>query len=104
VRSRLINLALVLIRDPLRGDQIDKQQLLGFAHHLRGDAARATGAIRDALAIVRDLKPPAGADAAQFAESTKQRLTILEAALHESSFLAAGSLPTRSINQLACGT
>jgi tetratricopeptide (TPR) repeat protein len=95
--KRLINLALALLRDPSLGDQmigkehllgydqIDKQQLLGSAYHLRGDATRAAAAIREALAMVRNQKPPAGADEAQFAESIKQRLSVLEATLKEYS-------------------
>jgi hypothetical protein len=70
----------------LGGDQIDKEELLGWAYHLRGDATRATGAIRKALVLLRGLKPPAGADeAASFAENTKQRLRCLEATLKEYS-------------------
>jgi hypothetical protein len=95
--QRLINLALVLIRDPshsdLRGQPehfywdcyVGSQHLLGWAYHLRGDAARATEAIRDAIALVRGLKPPAGADEKQFAETAKQQLKDLEATLKEYS-------------------
>jgi hypothetical protein len=85
--KRLINLAVALLRDPsLGGDQIDKEELLGWAYHLRGDATGATGAIRKALTMVRGLKPPAGADeAASFAENTRQRLRRLEATLEEYS-------------------
>jgi hypothetical protein len=85
--KRLVNLAVALLRDPsLGGDLIDKEELLGCAYHLRGDATRATGAIRKALAMVRGLKPPAGADeAAQFAENTKQRLRSLEESLKKYS-------------------
>jgi hypothetical protein len=91
---RLIDLAMALLRDPsLGGDQIDKEQLLGWGYHLRGDATHATGAIRKALAMVRSLKPPAGADeAAQFAENTMRRLQYLEESLKKYSGVAP--LPT----------
>ena len=78
---RLVNLALALLRDPAPGDDlvrdIVRQRFIGFAYHLRGDATHATAAIREALVMIRKVKP-AGAD-------TKQRLSELEAALKEYS-------------------
>jgi hypothetical protein len=96
--KRLINLALALVRDPSHRDldakpdlfrfldcRVGAQRLLGFAYHLRGDATRATGAIREAIALVRGLKPPAGTTEKEFAESTKEQLTDLEADLKKYS-------------------
>ena len=48
-------------------------------------AAGSHRAIRDAMVLVRDLKPPAGADEGQFAETIKHRLRDLEAILEEYS-------------------
>ena len=92
--ARLIDLAMALLCDPsFAGDQIDKEELLASAYHMRGDANRATGALRKALAMVRDLKPPAGVEeSSSFAENTKQRLRSLEARLEEYS---KASLPPR---------
>jgi hypothetical protein len=95
--KRLINLGMALLCDPsLGGDPIDKEQLVGWAYHLRGDATRATAAIRKALEMVRGLKPPAGADeAAQFAKNTEERLRLLEATLKDYSGKAPPSAGDR---------
>jgi hypothetical protein len=93
--KRLIDLAFPLLYDTLPTDLIDKpehvirdyeistQRLVGYAFHLRGDPARATAAIREAMAKVKALKPPVGADEKQFAERSQQRVKDLEATLKE---------------------
>jgi hypothetical protein len=92
---------LALLHDPAAGSptdkqrdvgydhQICKQHLLGYAYHLRGDANRATDAIREALAMVRGFKPPTGADERQFAEDIKEWIKILETALRQYTEKAA---------------
>jgi hypothetical protein len=48
-------------------------------------------AIHEALKIVRSMKPTAGVDQANFAENTKRRLKVLEAALQKYSGKAPSS-------------
>ena len=85
--KRLIDLSLELLRDPDGdwGDGSFRQELVGLAYHLRADSTRAKSAILDAIAKVRELKPPIGADGALFADETRQRLNILEKKLKEYS-------------------
>jgi hypothetical protein len=93
--KRLIDLALPLLRDSMPADLVNQPEhvlrdyeigslrLTGYAYHLRGDPARAAAAVREAMEMVKALKPPAGADEKQFAERARQRLRDLEANLKE---------------------
>ncbi len=95
--TRFIDLALPLLGDPshdpdLRGRPDELQdarisvlRLQGWAYHLRGDKSRATGSIRDAIAMIRDLKPPPDADAKKFAEDVRRRLEAFQTILKEYS-------------------
>jgi hypothetical protein len=103
--KRLVDLALPLLCDPspadpdLRGRpehvlqdyRIATLRHRGWAYHLRGDTTRATTAIRDAMAMLRDQKPPPGADAKKFAEDVKRRLETFQAILREYAEKAAPS-------------
>jgi hypothetical protein len=93
--ARLIDLALPLLRDDSPVDLRDKPEpaatehrigalrLVGYAYHLRGEPARAAGSIREAMELVRGLKPPAGADEAAFARTSAERLKDLENCLKD---------------------
>jgi thiol-disulfide isomerase/thioredoxin len=93
--TRLIDLALPLLRVETPADLNDKPEsvvadhriaslrLVGYAYHLRGDPKRATAAIREAMAMVRALKMPSGADATAFEARTAQRVKDLESILKE---------------------
>jgi len=108
--KRLIDLALPLICDPspadpdlrhqsedsLRNLQIVNLRTRGRAYHLRGDTARATGSIREAIEMIRALKPPPNADEKKFAEDVKQRLEQFQAILREYSQEGRLLLPDRS--------
>jgi hypothetical protein len=97
--TRLIDLALPLLCDPssrdldlrhkpddvLRDYQMTTLRFRGYAYHLRGNTARATGTIRDAIAIIRDLKPPSGADVKTFADKVQRQLQDLQGLLKEYS-------------------
>ncbi len=97
--KRFIDLALPLLCDPsptdpdlrgrpehvLQGHRIATLRLRGYAYHLRGDTARATASVREAMAMIRDQRPPPGADAKKFAEDLRRRLEAFQAILGEYS-------------------
>ncbi len=103
--TRLIDLALPLLgeatpfdpewRGRNENDRRDYRILTlrfqGRAYHLRGDAARATNSIRDAMVMIRDLKPPPGADAKKFATDTRRRLEYFQTILKKYSEEATSS-------------
>ena len=63
--------------------RIGTLRLRGYAYHLRGDTARETASIREAMAMMRDQKPPPGADAKKFTEDVRKRLEAFQAILRE---------------------
>jgi len=108
--KRLIDLALPLLCGPYPGDpdvrhasehglkeiEIFNLRFRGWAYHLRGDTTRATGSIREAIELIRDLKPPPNADEKKFAEDVRQRLEQFQAILREYSQEGCLLLPERS--------
>src|SRR6266404_1875160 len=85
--NRLIDLSLVLLCDPLPGDdlkheteqtrrliQISTLRFRGWAYSLRGNNARAVDSIREAIAMIQELKPTPGEDEKKFAEGVSRRL------------------------------
>lgn len=103
--KRLIDLALPLLCDPspfdpnlrgrpehdLRDSRIAVLRLRGWAYHLRGDNRRATRSIRDAIAMIHELKPAPGADEQKFIADVRRRLENFQTILNEYSQEAAPS-------------
>jgi hypothetical protein len=104
--KRFIDLALPLLCGPSREDpdlrgkpdpaafqdfRIIALRRQGYAYHMRGDTARATASIREAMSLIRDQKPPPDADPKKFAEDVRRRLEAFQTILKEYSQEAAPS-------------